>query len=176
MKKDIPGYEGLYQVSADGEVFSLGRTTTFVGKYGVNRTIIYPARKMTRTVTDHGYYKVMLTNAAGKRRGEYVHRLVCRAFHGEGPQGTEVAHNDGNGLNCRVDNLRWATRTDNIGDQIKHGTKTRGERVPQAKLTEADVKAIRSDVRRQAEIAKAYGVDQSQISEIKSRKAWSHVE
>lgn len=47
--------------------------------------------------------------------------------------------------------------------------------MPWAKLTVAEVIAIRSDSRSQKAIAQHYGIGQSAISYVKSRKAWRHV-
>src|SRR5262249_10580637 len=52
----------------------------------------------------------------------------------------------------------------------------RGERHSQAKLTAAQVRAIRFDPRPQTEIAAAYGVSQSTISLIQLLKTWTHID
>lgn len=52
----------------------------------------------------------------------------------------------------------------------------RGEGKCQANLTEEKVKAIRSDARRNKDIAGEYGVSPATITMIKSRLRWSHVE
>ena len=53
--------------------------------------------------------------------------------------------------------------------------RTRGERSPRAKLTQAKVKLIRKDTRSQQEIADAFGVKRATIGAIKRRDLWSHV-
>lgn len=50
-----------------------------------------------------------------------------------------------------------------------------GERQGTAKLTEQLVRSIRADVRSHRAIAETYGISQSNVSRIKSRKLWSHV-
>jgi hypothetical protein len=53
-----------------------------------------------------------------------------------------------------------------------------GSRNPAAKLTEADVRAVRSALDAGAkgkDLAARYGVSRATISEIKSRKMWGHV-
>lgn len=133
-----------------------------------------------------------------------VHRLVCSAFHGDPPSLVhEVAHGDGNSLNNRAQNLRWATRIENEADKVGHGTSlagrasavpierrpygerhgrytkpeatARGERAGRAKLTEGQVAAIRSDPRVAREIAGDHGVTRALIQMIKANKIWRHV-
>jgi hypothetical protein len=52
----------------------------------------------------------------------FVHRLVARAFLGDGEPGEVVCHFDGNPANNRVENLRWDTQRANVQDAIRHGT------------------------------------------------------
>lgn len=51
----------------------------------------------------------------------------------------------------------------------------RGEKHVMAKLSTADILAIRSDTRKQRTIAAEYGVSPSHICSIKSRRKWDHV-
>ena len=57
--------------------------------------------------------------------------------------------------------------------------RARGERSPMAKLTETDVRLIRSDYRRggasMTSLAKAYGVSKSTILNIVNGRTWTHV-
>jgi hypothetical protein len=137
-----------------------------------------------------GYVQCSLS-AAGGRKKVLVHRLVCEAFHGPAPTSRhQAAHNDGSKSNNRPENLRWATAVENEADKRSHGTlrrgaahhaiKTpermaRGSRVGTSKLTEAMVVSIRADDRPRAEIAKAYGLCPTHVSEIRTRKVWRHV-
>lgn len=51
----------------------------------------------------------------------------------------------------------------------------KGEQNSQHKLTEADVRAIRDDTRKQYVIAREYGVTRTLISRIQRRKRWQHI-
>jgi len=46
----------------------------------------------------------------------FVHRMVVAAFHGrpDNPLRTHVNHKDGNGFNNNIDNLEWATPSENV--------------------------------------------------------------
>lgn len=98
------------------EVSSHGRVRRVVAGKGTQATI------MKLQVGKRGYPVVGLTMMP-RRQKIVVHRLVCEAFHGPAPQGNlEVAHGDGVRTNNRADNLRWATRRENRGDALLHGT------------------------------------------------------
>lgn len=90
--KDVVGFEGLYQVSNYGRVFSV-RNNRVINQGCNNR--------------GQGYYHVRLHN--GKCHTKTVHRLVAEAFI-PNPNGyPQVNHIDENAKNNRVDNLEWCT-------------------------------------------------------------------
>jgi hypothetical protein len=72
--------------------------------------------------------------------------------------------------------LFLGTQRDNIADRVAKGRSARGTAVEQAKLTAADVLAIRTastDERgEQTRFAREYGVAQSTISLLLRRKTW----
>jgi hypothetical protein len=97
------------------------------------------------------------------------------AFVNKRPEGMECCHEDGDPWNNALTNLRWDSKKNNSQDKFKHGTQKMGEKHPMSKLTVENVLAIRQDNRIHRVIAIEYGVSQSVISEIKSRKSWAHV-
>lgn len=144
-------------------------------------------------VNNKGYECIGLTGPDGVSKHP-VHRLVCRAFHGPAPRGrTDAAHCDGDCRNNREDNLRWASRAENMEDSRKHGTMaigkrhgrtTKPERTPRgeqhghAKLTERDVIKIRRAPRTPGSgvaLAAEYGVCPALICTIRSGKIWKHL-
>src|SRR5690606_17630383 len=92
----------------------------------------------------------------------------------------EAAHLCGNGAGGCVSgaHLAWKTPKENIADQLVHGTRPRGEKRGNAKLTEADVREIRkrTETETLSALAKHYGVAPSLISRIKSRDVWAWLE
>lgn len=80
---------------------------------------------MTPRTWSNGYSHVRLT-AYGKRRGVMVHHLVAYAFLGPRPLAMDIRHLDGNRLNCALENLAYGTRSENIRDEVKHGTHFNG--------------------------------------------------
>lgn len=168
--KPIPGYEGMYSVSNLGEVRGEDRIVPHVleGKRIKSRILKKKINKQT------GYPAVVLCSVSGQKTFP-IHALVALAFIGPRPHGMEIAHFDGDRLNSKALNLRYATPKENREDSRRHGTLAKGEGLPQSKLTEADVVRIRSDNRLQKIIAADFGVSVTAISQVKSRKSWAHV-
>lgn len=105
-----------------------------------------------------------------------VHIVVCRAFHGERPDGMIVRHLDGDATNNHADNLKWGTQIENEADKVLHGTAPQGERHPHAKLTEEQVLRIRDlTSATHAELAAAFGVSPSTILNIRAGQTWRHL-
>lgn len=159
-----PGWDGLYEVSNMGRVRSLHRdprvVSTFPNGDGYTTVYLYPGN-------------------GGKRRGVAVHRLVCRAFHGE-PFSiwNEAAHRDGNRANPRASNLKWSTKVENRSHRILHGTHSAGEQHPCAKLTEPDVRVIKARLAAgegYTAISRDYPVSAASVRDIKRGRNWRHV-
>ena len=53
--------------------------------------------------------------------------------------------------------------------------RARGERVSSARLTEADVLAIRASDQRVGQLAKDYGVNRQTITNVRLRYTWTHI-
>jgi hypothetical protein len=65
----------------------------------------------------YGYPMVAL-HLDGKKHPKTVHKLVCRAFHGNPMEGQEVCHRpDATKTNNRADNLVWDTEIKNAWDR-----------------------------------------------------------
>ena len=108
--KDIPNYEGLYQVSNLGRVKSLKRFR--------KEKILKPI------ITSNGYYQIELyKNSNGKFY--LVHRLVWIAFNGQIPEGYEINHLDERPINNRLSNLSLVTHKENLnyGSRIEKCSK-----------------------------------------------------
>lgn len=80
-----------------------------------------------------------------RNRWYSIHRLVLLAFVGDPPTTKHVgAHQNGLRSDNRLENLRWATHAENFADRRMHGTYPYGEKNPNARLSDADVRIIRS--------------------------------
>lgn len=144
-----------------------------VSDTGIVRTIKNGHIKVPQ-ILRYGHHAVLLW-CGNKQNMIRVHRMVLEAFVGPCPAGMECRHIDGKSANNAVSNLAWGTSTENQRDRVRHGTSNRGERCAAAKLTTAQILAIRDDLRLQREIAADYGVGASQISRIKAKLRWSHI-
>jgi hypothetical protein len=115
----------------------------------------------------------------GTYRRTYGSILVLESFVGPRPNGHECCHNDGNCLNDSIANLRWGTSAENKADQLRHGTRLRGETSGVSKLTESGVREIRrmiADGKIDREIAELFNVTPTNIYYIRHRKTWKHVD
>lgn len=121
--KDIPNYEGFYQVSNLGNVKSLERTVKY---WRGKRTIKEKALKSARE--GNGYLFVSLSKN-NKSRSIKIHKLVASAFLGhtsKGYNGLIVDHIDNNKLNNKLENLQLITARENCSKDKKGSSKYTG--------------------------------------------------
>ena len=123
----------------------------------------------------NGYKKVSLS-CGGVVTKHYVHRLVLLAFVGPAPEGSnDCAHANGCRHDNSLDNLRWASRSENMADAEKHGTKAKGERCGTAILTETEVlhiRQLRGKGLTQQGIADMFGISRGAVCDIDRRVNW----
>ena len=136
-----------------------------------------PPRILKPAPGSHGYLTVKLYPMKNGYRTTCVHVLVCTAFHGSRPSPKhEVAHWDGVYQNCRADNLRWATESQNQQDRVRHGRTNRGTRCAMAKINERTVKTIRRRLRDglgPTAIARQMGLTRGIVKSIKRGASWA---
>jgi hypothetical protein len=108
-----------------------------------------------------------------------AHRQSYASHHGPIPKGIVVRHKCDQPSCVNPGHLELGTYSDNANDMIRRGryvmVRKLGEAHPRAKLTEAQVVAMRSDNRTQKEIASDYGVTRKTVSAVKARKRWRHL-
>lgn len=175
--KAVVGFEGIYEVSNLGRVRSLERRI-FISASA--RSQGYWRRQRARLLQpapdDKGYQHLTLWKDHESRQTA-VHVLVLEAFVGPRPVGSYGCHRNGNPRTNKLDNLYWGTPTENSADKRRHGTHRQGSAIPWARLTEADVRRIRSLKGKvsQQKLASEYGVRQNQISRVMNGQRWRHI-
>lgn len=110
--RDVPGYEGRYQVSDTGLVRSLDR----VDSYG--------RRRKGQLLRPGPQKRGHLTVSLGRHNSKQVHSLVLLAFEGPCPEGHEVLHKDHNPQNNNWNNLKYGTRSENLLMDYAAGRRT----------------------------------------------------
>lgn len=115
--RPVVGYEGRYEVSNYGAVRSLSRVLTLSD----GREQHHQGRYLNLNVITKGYHQVALYDGDSNRKYHKVHRLVLEAFVGPG-DGLQCRHLNGVPGDNRLENLAWGTASENIEDQVGHGT------------------------------------------------------
>ena len=104
-----------------------------------------------------------------------AHRLSWILFVGEIPYGMEVMHKCDNRKCANPEHLSIGTHQENVSDCIRKSRQAKGVDKKNAKLSNDLVIAIRTDCRKNVEIAKDYGVSGMTISRVKRCVGWKHV-
>lgn len=115
-----------------------------------------------------------------KGRMTAAHRASFMLHKGPIPAGLYVCHICDTPLCVNPDHLFLGTQQENIRDCLDKGRFSirRGGDANKAKLSEADVRAILSEPKGTSlkEMSQKYGTTVSNISCIRTRKTWTHVE
>lgn len=169
--KDIPGYEGYYQVSDKGRV----------------KRVKYPRKKTGGILSPCDYigYKSVQLCMNGIPTMHRVHKLVMLAFVGMRPDGLEINHINGVPSDNQLSNLEYVTHEENM----RHADKVLGRwdarrKPPKPNAFKHLTPDIVRDIRRlvangevyQNVLAEHYGVTKGTISRIVSRQSYPEVD
>jgi NUMOD4 motif/HNH endonuclease len=186
--QDIKGYEGYYQVSNYGNVKSLDRVITehpsVKNEQQTGKTQTLKGQILKPHTNSSGYYQINL-NRKSIRTTFAIHQLVAQAFLDNHLSKPLVNHINGIKTDNNVNNLEWATYSENL----EHAYKNRLRRAVKInevasknykrKLTEQQVREIKLLIAAKSltlkQIANQYDVGRSTIGFIKSGRNWSHI-
>ena len=143
--RDIPGYEGRYEVSNMGRVYSHMRG----------------GRVLRPGTMSSGHVSVSL----GKYNSKCVHELVLIAFVGPRPDKCEARHLNGVPNGNRLDNLEWASRGENSQDKKWHKG---GANQKLSGVEAAEIKYRLDNGEKGTVLAKEYGISSSTVYAIKA--------
>ena len=166
--RDVLGYEKLFSVTEDGEVYS-------------KRT-----NKILKQVNSGKGYLTIPTKIGG-RDGVYktfrVHRMVAEAYIENPHKKPFVNHLDGDKHNNKVSNLEWCTAKENFNHAMQIGLYIHsvGEANGSSKLTKDKVLNIRERYtpRHKKDGARALsrelGVSHKTILQVVNKETWKHI-
>jgi hypothetical protein len=103
-----------------------------------------------------------------------AHRAAYALENGVIPSGKHVLHACDVRHCCRPDHLRLGSNADNAADRAKRHRAASGERHPFSRLTENEVRAIRSSKESNNLLAAQFGVKAATISSVRRRRSWKH--
>ena len=108
--KDVQGYEGLYQISNQGNVKSIDfGSPTHKKRCGV---------KCLKPILNHSGYYVVTLYKNGVSKQVFIHRLVAETFI-PNPQNLPVVdHINTDTKDNREENLRWVTVKGNVNNEL----------------------------------------------------------
>ncbi len=175
--KDVVGYEGYYKVSNRGNVMTVARESIRSNgrSYAVKERLLLQGNLRG--------YRIVDLKVAGSRETVRVHRLVMESFVGK-PYKEMVNHIDGNKSNNNVENLEWATRSENElhayatglkKSSDKHKASTAESNKRRRTIPDDTIRYIRESGDSQYQLAAELGVSRSSIGLIRQRLRYADV-
>lgn len=176
--QEFPDFEvsdqGIVRRATDHRRLTQIKAGHIVPQWLLSRQVL----KKSGSATHLGYWCVSLSKS-GKTSNKLVHLLVASAFLPARPSDRhQAAHCNGNRLDNRATNLRWATPAENQADRNAHGTSNRGSRHGLSKIDEATAEEIirrLADGERIATLAREGLASRPTITSIRVGKAWTHL-
>ena len=111
--KDIPDYEGYYQISNLGRVKSLEKTLIIRKRKCVYKPLIKKPH-----ISKRGYWEIgICKNRLGVTKK--IHRLIAISFIDNPKNHPQINHIDGNKLNNNISNLEWVNNRENSCHSFK---------------------------------------------------------
>lgn len=176
--KDIPEYEGYYEINRNSEIRSKERVVeSLIVKTGTVRKIKRSSKPIKKRLDHKGYWIVILSKNS-KPKTLKVHRLLMITFVGKSD--LVVNHKNGVRTDNRLENLEYCTHRENIlhGRKYLGHNSVRGELCGASKLNEIKVLAIvtlNKSGFNFSQISKLYNVNRQSIANVCQGKTWGHI-
>lgn len=119
--RDIPGYEGIYQVSNMGRIRTCEGKTTYTERHGIRHWKQRIMKQKTWKNTKGRIDARVILWKDGKEKTWLVSRLVGLAWCAGYADGLTINHINGNPLDNRAENLEWITLPENIKKGYEDG-------------------------------------------------------
>ncbi len=147
-----------YWVSTCGNVYNMQRGNLLQGS--------------SNRVTGYYVYKITIN---GIKKTRLIHRLVAETFIPNPENKKEVNHLDGNKYNNRLDNLEWATPSENQHHAFKLGLNHSNRKTSGIKMNPElifEIKKLHKEGVNLVQISKRYNVTRGCISDIIHGRTW----
>jgi hypothetical protein len=158
--KPVVGYEQIYLVTTDGKILAIKKN----------------CKERVQFINVAGYYRVCLS-VQGKNKHFYTHRLMAEAFIPNPLKKPQVNHKNGIKTDNRIENLEWATISENGKHAYKIGLckPSIGEISGSSKITnEIALEIVNSDLT-PMELAKKFNLTRPTIYRVKKGESWTHI-
>lgn len=162
MHKQIPDYEGFYDIYEDGRIYS----------HNSNKFM-----KLTKTVD--GYYSISLSKT-GKKKQHKHHRLMMITFKPiKDPDRFVVNHINGNKLDNSLSNLEWCTVEENNNHAIENKLNRGKNKLSDEQVVEIKkhIKSLQPNTIRyiSLQIAPLYNISPRTVESIIINRRWNHI-
>lgn len=164
LASNVQGFIGNYLITNDGHVLSLQRN-----------------KILSPSINNRGYEQVTLRSVkTGQQESVFIHRLVAEAFIPNPENKPQVNHIDGVKRNNVVENLQWATISENIQHAFDTGLlkKQTGENSHLSSLTSHQVLQIRQLLDQgfsSRHIASRFDISHPCVLDIKHKRTYTDV-
>jgi len=164
-------FSTFYKVNELGQVKTVARTV------GLNKR--FCPSKILKPGNCNGYLFICIQEN-GKKRNEYVHRMVAKLFIHNPNNFKQVNHKNGIKSDNRVENLEWCNASYNCKHSYDILNRVRpnhvGERHPNRKLSLIDamdvINRYNNKITTAKELAKEYNLNQNYIYVIAKQRTW----
>lgn len=140
MFRQIPGYEGIYEIDENAVVRTVEGKKTHSTRHGVR---VWKQRVLKQKTDRNGYKRVSLYKDKANKTW-LVHRLVAITFL-DNPNNFEIVnHIDGNSSNNSISNLEWCDSKHNVNHAFNNGLMTSNKKTVLRNINTGEEKVFRS--------------------------------